>query len=204
MHKELWKTINAIIHKYKCTGSVISYITIECVRTYNLLKIANTFGKFYSTLESTLVKRINPGVNTIDYYLGKIPSNINSIVMHPTSQKEIEQLLTKLPNKTSHGHNMISNTLLKSLCKSISLPLSCIFNQSIAQGIFPDQMKIAEVVPLYKGKSTDELVNYRPISLLLTISKLLEKIIYKRLIKFIDKYKILYESQYGFHSKMIM
>ena len=199
--KKLWKTINAIICKYKHSGSVISYITIEGVRTYNPLKIANAFGKFYSTLVSTLAKQINPGVNTIDYYLGKIPRNINSMVMHPTSQKEIEQLITKLPNKTSHGHDMISNKLLKSLCKRISLPLSCIFNQLIAQGIFPDQMKIAEVVPLYKGKSIDELVNYRPISLLLTMSKLLEKIIYKRLIKFIDKHKILYKSQYGFHSK---
>ena len=64
-------------------------------------------------------------------------------------------------------------------------------------------MKIAEVVPLYKGKSTDELVNYRPISLLLTMSKLLEKIIYKCLIKFTDKYKIIYESQYGFRSKRL-
>ena len=99
--------------------------------------------------------------------------------MHPTLQKEVEQLISNLPNKTSHGHDMISNTLLKSLCKSISLPLSWIFNQSIIQGIFPEQMKLAEVIPLYKGKSTDQLVNYRPISLLLTISKLLEKIIYK-------------------------
>ena len=62
-------------------------------------------------------------------------------------------------------------------------------------------MKLAEVKPLYKGKSTDQLVNYRPISLFLTIYKLLEKRIYKRLIKFIDKYKILLDSQYGFRSK---
>ena len=111
--KELWKIINAIICKYIHSGSVISYITIEGVRSYNPLKIANVFGKFYSTLGSTLAKQINPGVNMLDYYLGKIPHNINSMVMHPTSQKEIEQLITKLPNKTSHGHDMISNKLLK-------------------------------------------------------------------------------------------
>ena len=96
---------------------------------------------------------------------------------------------------------MISNNLLKSLSNSISLPLTFIFNQSITGSIFPDQMKIAEILPLYKGKESDQLVNYRPISLLLTMSKLLEKIIYKRTIRFIDKYKLLYESQYGFHSK---
>ena len=199
--KELWKTINSIICKYKHSGSLISYITIEGVRTYNPLKIANAFGKFYSTLGSSLAKQIKPVVNMIDYYLGKIPCNVNSMVMHSTTQRELEQIITKLPNKTSHGHDMISNKLLKSLSTSISLPLTYIFNQSISQGIFPDQMKIAEVVPLYKGKSTDELVNYRPISLLLTMSELLEKIIHKRLIKFTDKYKIIYESQYGFHSK---
>ena len=85
--KELWKTINAIICKFKHTGSVISYITIEGARIYNPFKIANAFGKFYSTLGSTLAKQINQGVNTIDYYLRKIPQNINSMVMHPTSQK---------------------------------------------------------------------------------------------------------------------
>ena len=199
--KELWKTINSIICKYKHSGSLISYVTIEGVRTYNPHKIANAFGKFYSTLESSLAKQINPGVNTIDYYLGKIPRNENSMVMQPTTQRELEQIITKLPNKTSYRHDMISNKLLKSLSTSISLPLTHIFNQYISQGKFPDQMKIAEVVLLYKGKSTDELVNYRPISLLLTMSKLLEKVIYKRLIKFADKYKIIYESQYGFRTK---
>ena len=81
------------------------------------------------------------------------------------------------------------------------MPLSFIFNQSILEGTFPDQMKKAEVIPLYKGKDSDQLVNYRPISLLLTISKLLEKIVYNCTIKFINKYNILYDSQYGFRSK---
>ena len=59
-------------------------------------------------------------------------------------------------------------------------------------------MKMAEVVPLYKGKERDTTVNYRPISLLMTMSKLLEKLIYKRVYKFLDKYEILYKRQYGF------
>ena len=62
-------------------------------------------------------------------------------------------------------------------------------------------MKIAEVIPLYKGKEEDHVVNYRPVSLLMTISKVLEKIIYNRLYKFLSKHNILYDSQYGFRSK---
>ena len=62
-------------------------------------------------------------------------------------------------------------------------------------------MKITEVIPLYKGKEKDLSINYRPISLLLTISKILEKIIYKRTYNFLDENGQLYSSQYGFRSK---
>ena len=62
-------------------------------------------------------------------------------------------------------------------------------------------MKVAEIIPLYKGREEDQVVNYRPVSLLMTISKILEKIIYNRVFKFLTKYNILYDSQYGFRSK---
>ena len=62
-------------------------------------------------------------------------------------------------------------------------------------------MKKAEIIPLYKGKDQDQVVNYRPISLLITISKILEKIIYPRVYKFLEKENILFKSQYGFRSK---
>ena len=91
--------------------------------------------------------------------------------------------------------------MLKQLSTSISYPLQIIFNQSISQGVFPSKMKLAEVIPLYKGKEHDIIINYRPISLLITISKLLEKIIYKRLYLFLETNKILFESQYGFRTK---
>ena len=71
----------------------------------------------------------------------------------------------------------------------------------MSEGRFPDLMKKAEVVPLYKGKEFDKVINYRPISLLLTISKILEKLVYARVIKFIDKNKILYDSQYSFRER---
>ena len=96
--------------------------------------------------------------------------------MKPTTQMEITKLISKLPNKSSYGHDMISNKLLKSLTRSISFPLLIIFNQLLAEGIFPKSMKLTEVIPLYKGKESDKVINYRPIPLLLTISKILEKL----------------------------
>ena len=88
--------------------------------------------------------------------------------------------------------------MLKSLCKSISFPLYKIFNDSIMNGVFPTVMKQAEVIPLYKGKEMDIRMNYRPISLLITVSKILEKIVYKRLYSFLNNNNSLFSSQYRF------
>ena len=76
-----------------------------------------------------------------------------------------------------------------------------IFNESLNNGIFPEIMKLAEVVPLHKGKEKSEKSNYRPISLLLTISKILEKIMYARTYSFLIETNQLYQSQYGFRKR---
>ena len=110
-------------------------------------------------------------------------------------------MIVSLLNKTSSGHDGVSNILLKALNESISYPLSIIFNQSLNQGVFPDLMKCAEVIPLYKGQQQDLVINYHLISLLMTISKLLEKILFCRMYKFLEKNEILYESQFGFRSR---
>ena len=120
--------------------------------------------------------------------------------MTPTSCSEIERLITKLPNKKSKGHDDISNILLKRLKASISLPLEIVFNKSIKEGSFPENMKQADVIALYKSKEKHLVNNYRPISLLLTISKILEKIIYTRTYNFLCDTDQLYQSQYGFRT----
>ena len=79
-------------------------------------------------------------------------------------------------------------------------PLTILFNKSLTEGIFPEIMKKADVIPLYKAKDNQETNNYRPISLLLTISKLLEKIMYKRTYCFLEDSNQIYKSQYGFRT----
>ena len=80
-------------------------------------------------------------------------------------------------------------------------PLSIITNQSMHTGIFPDLMKLAEVVPLYKSKSRGNETNYRPISLLTTMSKVVEKVVYERVYQFLVKTGQICETQYGFRPK---
>ena len=106
--------------------------------------------------------------------------------------------MNHLPNKRSSGHDGINNIILKEIGEYICIPMTYLFNESMTTGVFPDVMKIAEVVPLYKGKARYEVENYRPISLLLTISKLLEKLMYSQVYDFLISSNQLYESQYGF------
>ena len=105
-----------------------------------------------------------------------------------------------MPSKKSSGHDNISNILLKEIIDNISEVLCIIFNRSLQQGEFPSTMKLAEVVPLYKSKEHFLETNYRPISLLTTISKVLEKIIYTRVYTFLQNTGQLYENQYGFQA----
>ena len=182
--------MNSIIGKNKHTGCSISSITLDGVKIFNKKFIAEEFTKFYSKLGKSLATKITPSTETLENCLSQIPRIVNSLVLVETNTVEIERIIEHLPNKSSSGHDRVSNTLLKKLGKSLSYPLRIIFNQSIASGCFPDMMKIAEVIPLYKGKEEDHVVNYRSVSLLTTISKVLEKIIYKRLYIFLSKYNI--------------
>ena len=127
-----------------------------------------------------------------------IPKNTASVFLAPTSSAEIRSLITKLPNKKSSGLDNIDNMILKEIEDCVSTKLAEIFNLSMMEGIFPEKMKLAEVVPLYKSKERFLMNNYRPISLLITISKLLEKVIYKQTYSFLKETDQLYDSQYGF------
>merc|ERR1712055_698100 len=84
---------------------------------------------------------------------------------------------------------------------SISPYLEILFSKCIQEGVFPDSYKIAQVIPLFKGGDREDPNCYRPISLNPTISKILEKLLGTRLIKFLTKYKILSKDQFGFRAK---
>ena len=114
--------------------------------------------------------------------------------MKPTNHAEIVKLIESLPNKTSKGHDDISNILLKKFNPTIVTPLEIIFNKSLEEESFPDEMKQADVIPLYKSKEKYIVNNYRTISLLVTISKVLEKIVYTRTYNFLCNTNQLYQS----------
>ena len=136
----------------------------------------------------------------LEKYLRSLNQYESSMFFPPTTTNEILALIKNLPNKRSSGYDNISSLLLKSLSVHITVPLEIIFNKSIEEGVFPVNMKKADTVPLYKSKDKQECSNYRPISLLITLSKLQEKIVYKRVYQFLEKTGQIFPSQYGFRT----
>ena len=106
-----------------------------------------------------------------------------------------------MENKNSSGHDGISNTLLKTIKNDISQSLTIIINQMLTTGIFPDAFKLSKVIPLFKKGDSSLLVNYRPISLLPTISKVFERVIHDQMYEYFNQFNLLAEQQYGFRKQ---
>ena len=190
--------INTIIGKTSNKLSVIDNLTIEGIQVHKKKTIANEFGKFFSSIGAKLAQKTDKAKKSSTSYLNDINSSNSSVFIYPTDKKEIIKLIGGLMNKNSCGPDGISNKLLKEIKHEISEPLTSLFNYSLEAGFFPECYKHSYVVPLFKSKSKSEKSNYRPISLLPTISKVLEKIMYRRTYRFLDKTNQLYISQYGF------
>ena len=90
----------------------------------------------------------------------------------------VQQILSKLPSGKSPGADRITNEILKATAVSIADPLSRIFNNSLSSGIFPNVWKLATISPIHKsGKDQTQPVSYRPIALLSSVSKVLERVV---------------------------
>ena len=117
-------------------------------------------------------------------YLKK--KNTAEFTLNAITEIEISTIVEKLPNKTSIGYDGISNVLVKKLFYTVRYPLCIIFNKSFIGGMYPDQFKLAKVIPLHKGGEKDGVDNYRPILLLTVMSKILEKLMFKQLSQFMQ------------------
>ena len=119
---KLWKMINRITHNMNDKSSAIEYLKIGDLDIYDTKLISEEFAKHFSSVGSRYANKITNPNTTFTQYLAKIPNNPTSLFMSPTNITEIEKIIEKLPNKTSKGHDDISNALLKRLKTSLSLP----------------------------------------------------------------------------------
>ena len=128
---------------------------------------------------------------------------LQSIFLHSTNAFEISDTIQNLKKiATQPGHDEFSSKFIK-MSAHILIPALEKKNLALTSGIYPDSLKIAKVIPIFKKDSPTSVNNYRPISILSTINKIFEKILYARLINYIDKLKLIYKYQYGFRKKTL-
>ena len=123
------------------------------------------------------------------------------MVLKQTDEVEIGKILNNLKNKKSTGHDGISNEILKCCSPIIEKDLCKAFHNCFLERRFPNSLKIAKVVAMYKNGDNTKPENYRPISLLSPISKIFETILLKQMTKFFSKNDSFSEHQYGFRKK---
>ena len=150
---------------------------------------------YFVNIGASLAEKIpHTNVNPITY----VKKNVTRCIqLTPVCEEEIITILKNLKN-SSPGWDGISPHIVKLTYSIFMKPLLHICNLSILHGVFPNELKIAKVIPLYKGGDSMLLVNYRPVSILPVLSKLFERLMYDRLFKFIEEMELLYNLQFGF------
>jgi hypothetical protein len=141
----------------------------------------------------------NTDVNlSIDYLYDTFANTFPCIKYKYSTHLEIEKIIFNLKNSSASGYDGIFSKILKSCVKTISSLLAHIFKSSLAKGIFPSRLKCSITKPVHKKGNKDCILNYRPISLLPSFSKIFEKLIYNRLYHHCIENKILTIYHYGF------
>ena len=198
--RDTWKGIKEIIKiKEKQHFHPTSlYIDNKIINDPN--SISNKFNEYFTSIAENLQKNIyNAGQGYHKYLKNKIS---NSFFIRPTNKDEILTTIESFQQGKSSGPNSIPDKILQLIKFEIAEPLSQIANISFETGIFIDKLKLAKVIPIYKNKESElNCENYRPIALLSNLNKIIEKLMYKRLYDFLDKYKCFYNRQFGFRSQ---
>ena len=174
--RNTWVTIKEIISRESKTNFPESF-QINNVLTKDKTIIANEFNTYFANIGYNLASKMKNNSNTTyDDFLSN-PS-LSSFIFQPITEETIINIIDKLKSKNSQSHDGLSSKLLKVIKHETSKAITLIVNQSLNTDIFPDKLKCAKVIPIYKKGDNTNLDNYRPISILPTVSTILERVIF--------------------------
>ena len=187
--KDWWKTASTI-YKKKQDTSTCPLLHDNTVIHDNAMK-AEIFNNYFSKMSSI----DGPDNDIPENHMATCDNEISSI---RTDEQEVKKILNGLKTGSATGYDGVSNLSLKNTSGTISSYLSQLFNRCLDDGIMPACWKKANVTPILKKGSANITKNYRPISLLSCTSKVLEKIVHRRVSKHVSDNKLLPPNQYGF------
>lgn len=192
--KNLWNCVNNICNKHKPRTIIDQIKLTDGTIVSNKVDISNKFNEHYSDLGENYAKKITAP----DKFTENNKILENTMYLYPTNETEVIKVIRQLKPKKSPGDDGIRSETLKEISSEIVSPVMYLINKCFDTGRFPELLKIGMIKPLHKGGDKLEIINYRPISLISNVAKIIEKIIKCRLINFLNKYKLISDHQYGF------
>ena len=191
--KKTWSLINNLLGK-RTKLNLPGKITQNGSDITDKKEIADEFNTYLTNVGPSLAAKIKSNHD----YMNTLNDDVtSSIYLAPVTYEEINRIIINLKH-CSPGADGITVSLLKAVKDEIIPILVQIINSSFQEGIFPDRLKVATVVPVYKSGDKNTLSKYRPISILPLFSEIFERVVHSRIIDYLDKYNILYDEQYGF------
>ena len=196
--RKVWQNLNTLIGK---DNHLLypDHLNIHNLEVHDDTIIANSVNKSFVGVGPDLAAKFPTHTNDHLRYLHSDNYNSENIFLEPTTDNEICTAFQNISSPAG-GWDNFTKMILPSIFPSILPCLTNIINMSFYSGTVPSELKIAKVIPLFKANDPYTLTNYRPISILPLISKILEKLVHKRLIKFLNKFKILHTQQFGFRA----
>ena len=192
--KKVWKTLRYLAPEKKADNGASS-IKINDSYVHGQ-EMSNAFNEYFSKIGKTLHKNFPANVKKRHT---KTPSSYKAqFVFKDVTQDEIENIIKTLPVNKATGPDNLPAKLLRHVASVISSPVTHIINQSLRTGIIPSEWKCARVTPIFKGGDKACMENYRPISVIPILAKIMEKIVYKQLFQYVTDNNILSDCQSGF------
>ena len=193
--KKTWRSINGILSPdARQPNKEISEVIIDGMSISDPVSIATEFNKHFTSVSHKLASKIPPSNSDPTIH---VSNPTNSFVYFPTNSNEVQKIIAGFKSKGSHLLT-IPSFIYKRVSHLISPILSKLINESFSRGIFPNVLKLARVIPIFKSGKKNIIPNYRPISTIDFLAKVFEKVIFNRLSNFLDKYELINCQQFGF------
>ena len=194
--KKTWEVLNTLLNRSRKSNDLFTFIS-DGVNTANDPKgIAETFNKYFVNAPLTISDSLPSSSTSFREYLTGEYGEFSAFDNITTD--DIHKIVTKMKNSGGGGSLEIPNRVVKSIIHVIDKRLADLFNSCFREGYFPIAFKTAQVIPLHKSGDPEKAQNYRPISILTCLSKILEKLIFVQISQYCESFKIINPNQWGF------
>ena len=198
--RKTWQGIKSVVNINQKSNSSPDTISVNDEVIKDPKTVANSFNSYFSSIASKLQAKIHPPKENFSKYLKNRVNN--DFLLNPTNYNEVMSIIENINPSKATGPHSIPPFLLSKIYAYICHPIADLINMSFKQGIYIDALKVSKTIPIFKDKGSElDVQNYRPISLLSNINKIFEKIMFKRVVDFLNKNKCLYKKQFGFRQK---